>query len=263
MKDHRGSNAKGDFKMSVRATAIEAPQTLKVEQLEPYNKSFGDAPKELLKLVKKEFLGNLWKRFGFFGLIRFFFRVVLARRRIMKTYAREFAELVEKVPNPKLIGEFVAFAAVFNALLNYETREGAYDYLKELLGGAWKESLMLMYQVDDLLMCEGDIFDNFKKMNIGIFTASSIEYNVKEINETENHLNIVVDRCLNVELANTFGVPELARIGCDHDIVAYPPVEERTNSVFRRPRCLAKDGTNCDFHFYRKGHEPEGPYEIH
>ncbi|MHC4598425.1 MAG: L-2-amino-thiazoline-4-carboxylic acid hydrolase [Planctomycetota bacterium] len=242
---------------------VQAMEGQAVEQLERYGKSFGEAPKELLTLVKKEFMGKLWKRFGFFGLIRFFVRVLLEKRKLRRTYAREYDDLVKTVPNPKLIGEFVYFAAVFNALLKYETRDGAYEYLKELLGGAWKESLMMMYQVDDLTKCEGDVFDNFKKMNIGVFTASSVEYNVREIVETENHLNIVVDRCLNVELADTFGVPELGKIGCDHDIVAYPPVEERTNSVFRRPRCLAKDGQNCDFHFYRKGHEPEGPVEIH
>ncbi|MFC1539473.1 L-2-amino-thiazoline-4-carboxylic acid hydrolase [Candidatus Latescibacterota bacterium] len=236
---------------------------MKVESLERYNKSFGDAPKELIKLMQKEFLGKLLKRFGFLGIIGFFVRVMREKKKLMKEYAKEYNNLVKTVPNPKLIGEFVYIAAVFNALLKYETRDSAYEYLKWLLEGVWKESLMMMYQVDDLLKCEGDIFDNFKKINIGTFNSSSIEYNVKEINETENHLNIVVDKCLNVELANTFGVPELGKIGCDHDIVAFPPVEEKTNSVFRRPCNLAKDGKHCDFHFYRKGFEPEGPYEIH
>jgi hypothetical protein len=236
---------------------------MKVEDLERYNKSFGDAPKELIKLMRREFLGKLRKRFGSIGVVGFFVRVMRARKNLMKTYANEYDALKQTVPNPKLIGEFVFVAAVYNALLKYETRDGAYEYLKSLLEGVWDQSLMMMYQVEDLVQCEGDVFDNYKKINIGAFTASSIEYNVKEINETENHLNIVVDRCLNVELANTFGVPELAKIGCDHDIVAFPPVEERTNSVFRRPCSLAKDGVDCDFHFYRKGFEPEGPYEIH
>jgi hypothetical protein len=236
---------------------------MNVEHLERYNKSFGDAPPGLVKLMRKEFLGKLRRRFGLFGVVRFFGSVLRHRRRLMKTYAKEYDELVHTVPNPKLVGEFVFLAAVYNALLRYETRDAAYESLKDLLAGVWEQSLLMMYQVDDLVRCEGDVFDNFKKMNIGIFTASSIEYNVKEINETENHLNIVVDRCLNVELANTFGVPELGKIGCDHDIVAYPPVEARTNSVFRRPCSLAKDGVNCDFHFYRKGFEPKGPYEIH
>jgi hypothetical protein len=236
---------------------------MKVESLDRYNKSFGDAPEALVKLMQREILSKLRKRFGLFGVVGFFIRVLRERKKLMKTYPTEYDRLVKTVPNPKLIEEFVFFAAVFNALLKYETREGAYEYLKSLLGGVWKESLMMMYQVDDLLKCEGDVFDNYKKMNIGIFNSSSLEYNVKEINETDNHLNIVVDKCLNVELANTFGVPELGKIGCDHDIVAFPPVEEKTNSVFRRPQNLAKDGKHCDFHFYRKGFEPEGPYEIH
>ena len=236
---------------------------VQVEDLERYDKSFGDAPDELVKLMRTEFLRKLKVRFGPFGVLRFFMSVVRERRRLMRTYSQEYGELVSTVPNPKLIGEFVLLAAVYNALLQYETRDGAYEYLKSLLEGVWAQSLLMMYQVDDLEQCEGDVFDNFKKMNIGIFTSSSVEYNVKQIHESDNHLNIVVDRCLNVELANTFGVPELAKIGCDHDIVAYPPLEERTNSVFRRPCNLAKDGVDCDFHFYRKGFEPAGPYEIH
>ena len=192
----------------------------KVEDLERYNKSFGDAPPELIKLMRKEFLGKLRRRFGLLGVIGFFASVLRHRRRLMTTYATEYDELVHMVPNPKLIGEFVFLAAVYNALLKHETRDAAYESLKGLLEGVWEQSLLMMYQVDDLVRCEGDVFDNFKKMNVGIFTASSIEYNVKEINQTENHLNIVVDRCLNVELANTFGVPELGKIGCDHDIVA-------------------------------------------
>lgn len=236
---------------------------LKVEQLERYNKSFGNAPKELVKLMQREVLCKLRKRFGFFGIIGFFIRVMREKKKLMKKYAREYGNLIKTVPNPKVIGEFAYLAAVFNALLKYETRDGAYEYVKSLLEGVWKESLMMMYQVDDLIKCEGDVFDNYKKMNIGIFNSSSIEYNVKEINDTDNHLNIVVDKCLNVELANTFGVPEMGKIGCDHDIVAFPPVEERTNSIFRRPCSLAKDGKNCDFHFYRRGFEPKGPYVIH
>jgi len=234
-----------------------------VEDLERYNKSFGDAPKDLTRLLGKELLRKLTKRFGPVGVVRFFVSVARQARSLRRTYASEYEDLVQTVPNPSLVRDFVLLAAVYNALLDYETRDGAYEYLKSLLEGVWQQSLLMMYQVDDLVECDGDVFDNFKKMNIGIFGASSIEYNVKEINETEHHLNIVVDRCLNVELANTFGVPELAKIGCDHDIVAYPPVEARTNSVFRRPCSLAKDGVDCDFHFYRMGFEPEGPYEIH
>jgi hypothetical protein len=237
---------------------------MRVENLDRYNKSFGDAPKELIKIMQKELLGKLRKKFGIFGVIKFFIMVLGERTKMKKKYADDYKRLKRTVPNPKLIDEFVLFASVFNALLKYhKSRDDAYENLKELLKGVWKESLMLMYQVEDLLKCEGDIFENYKKMNMGCFKSSSIEYNVKEIVDEENHLNIVVDKCLNVELADTFGVPELGKIGCDHDIIAFPPVEEKTNSVFRRPCNLAKDGKNCDFHFYRKGFEPEGSYEIH
>lgn len=237
---------------------------MKVENLERYTKSFGDAPKELIKLVQKEFLSKLRKKFGIFGMLLFFLKVLREASKMKKKYSVAYNSYKQSIPNPKLVDEFVLFASVFNVLLkHHESRDEAYEYLKDLLNGAWQYSLMLMYQVDELCRCEGDLFDNFKKMNIGIFKSSSVEYNVKKITNEENHLHIVVDKCLNVEMANSFGVPELTKIGCDHDIVAYPLVEKRTDSVFRRPCSLAKDNKECEFHFYRKGHEPAGEYEIH
>ena len=67
--------------------------------------------------------------------------------------------------------------------------------------------------------------------------------------------------CIQYNLAKAFGVDELGEVGCDHDCFAYPLIEDRVNTVFRRPQTLAKGGTCCDFNFYRKGTEPKGPYE--
>ena len=36
--------------------------------------------------------------------------------------------------------------------------------------------------------------------------------------DEKNVASSTVDRCINVELANAFGVPELAPFGCDNDL---------------------------------------------
>ncbi len=57
-----------------------------------------------------------------------------------------------------------------------------------------------------------------------------------------------------------FDCPEIAKLGCDHDLAGYPPIEDRVNATFRRPCTLAKGDACCDFNFYRKGFEPKGAY---
>ncbi len=58
-----------------------------------------------------------------------------------------------------------------------------------------------------------------------------------------------------------FDCPEIAKLGCDHDLAGYPCIEDRCNAEFRRPCTLAKGGEYCDFHFYRKGFAPKGDFE--
>ena len=84
-------------------------------------------------------------------------------------------------------------------------------------------------------------------------------------NELFDHGNLkvmIVHRCRNCEIAR-LTVPELAPIGCDHDITGYKAIEAKTDMEFRRPETLAKDGRPCRFMFYRKGTAPKDDYEIH
>ena len=52
------------------------------------------------------------------------------------------------------------------------------------------------------------------------------------------------------------GCPELAKLGCDHDLAGYPVILDQVDAEFRRPCTLAKGGEYCDFNFYRKGTAP-------
>lgn len=92
-----------------------------------------------------------------------------------------------------------------------------------------------------------------KKFGFRDFHAPSIE-------ESDNHLRIVVDRCLNVDAGRMFDCPEIAKLGCDHDLAGYPPIEDKLNMEFRRPTTIAKGDSCCEFNFYRKGFAPAGAY---
>ncbi len=115
-----------------------------------------------------------------------------------------------------------------------------------------------IYQIDELVQCEGDNFENFKKFNVAMFEAMDREGTWKTdaiVNEGDR-LRINVISCANVELFSALGCPELGKLGCDHDLAGYPVILDRVGAEFRRPCTLAKGDDFCDFNFYRKGTAP-------
>ncbi len=232
---------------------------LKVEELNRYGKSISDIPPEAMKGQGKVIIRIFLKKFGFFGIFPFTFRVLGERRKLLHKYSKEYKELHNRIP--KAAREITMMISFFNAVARNETKENAYEFCKSIFEGLAKDAYPALYQMKDLQQCEGDLFENYKKFNIAMFKGSTNDFNVKEIIEEENHLNIIVDKCLNVDAGIMFGCPEIAKLGCDVDKAGYPLIEDGVQSVFRRPCTLAKGGSYCDFHFYRKGFEPEKTYE--
>lgn len=232
---------------------------LKVEQLERYGKSITDIPKGAFKGQGLVMFNVFRKKFGILGLIPFVFRVMSERRKLLKNYREQYQELKKLTPSGTK--EITIMISIFNAIAHKESREKAYEFVKNIFQAMVKTSMPSLYQLDDLEKCEGNMFENYKKMNIAMFKASKRDFHIKNIEESENHLRIVLDKCLNVDAGKMFDCPEIAMLGCDHDLAAFPVIEDRVFSVFRRPCTLAKGGSCCDFNFYRKGFEPKGNYE--
>jgi hypothetical protein len=61
--------------------------------------------------------------------------------------------------------------AMFNVIATREGREEAYEFLKGIFQKVAVYSMPAIYQLDDLVRCEGDVFDNCKKFNIAMFEA--------------------------------------------------------------------------------------------
>jgi hypothetical protein len=230
-----------------------------VEQLERYGKSLTEFPEDALKGQGKIMFAAFRRKFGLLGLVPFSFRVLWERHRLLKQHAQEYRELYELMPRPAK--EITMLIAIFNAIARKESREQAYVFVKSIFQVIALKSLPAIYQLDDLVRCDGDVFDNFKKFNVAMFEAGDRDFHVQKFEETDNHLRIVVDRCLNVEAGKMFDCPEIGMLGCDHDLAGYPHVDPVVNAEFRRPCTLAKGGSYCDFNFYRKGFAPKGPFE--
>ena len=119
-----------------------------------------------------------------------------------------------------------------------------------------------IYQISDLVKCEGDVFDNYKKMNRALFNETNRMGTWKHdgFHETDDLLDFKVTTCVNIELWEAIDCPELNVLGCEHDLAGYPLIEEATQSEFRRHCTLAKGGDCCHFKFYRKGTAPITEY---
>ncbi len=67
-------------------------------------------------------------------------------------------------------------------------------------------SMPAMYQIDDLVKCEGDTFENFVKFTRAWFEAMNEEgtWKVKEFKEEQDELSFIVYECLNCIVGKSF-----------------------------------------------------------
>lgn len=155
--------------------------------------------------------------------------------------------------------EWILLIMIYRDLEELEGKEAAYAFVKKAIQRC---SLFMMedfYQADRLAKFE-DPFEAFWTYHKAMFQGD-LNYE-NELIDDGNLKVMVVHRCLNCEIAR-LTIPELAPLGCDHDITGYKSIEDRTDMEFRRPETLAKDGKPCRFMFYRKGSAPKIEAEIH
>lgn len=228
---------------------------MKVEELERYGKPV-EMPKEGLKQQKKVVFGLLRNEFGIFGLAGIMLRVKKHSKRI----TRQYPEVMDKAKriSPVIAKELTMMGALFSAVADCRGRKFAKEFMTEIMQNIAPISMSALYQLNDLVKCEGDVFDNFKKFNRAMFTEVDRIGTWKNtgFHETNDLLEFKVTTCINVDLFEAIECPELNTLGCDHDLAGYPLIEEAVQCDFRRSCTLAKGGDCCHFQFYRKGTAP-------
>ncbi len=230
---------------------------MKVEQLSQYGKTLSGIPKEAMKKQQAIVLRELRRKYGLLGILPFFIKVFFEKRALIKKYSEAYKEVLKfgKITAKEL----PMLIAMFNVVAKKEGRENAYEFVKGIFQKVAVYSLPAMYQIDDLVKCEGDKFDNFVKFNMAWFNAMNEEgtWKVKEMKREKDQLTIVVDYCSGCDISDAFDCPEVAKLGCDHDLAGYPVFIDRVDAEFRRPHTIAKGDEYCDFNFYRKGTAPD------
>jgi len=230
---------------------------MKVEELSQYGKTLTGLPEEALKKQKSIVMGEIRKKFGSAGRLPFFLKVILQQRRLKKTYPQAYQEALKL--SRETAGEITMLIAMFNVIAAREGREEAYEFVKGIFEKVAIHSMPALYQIDDLVRCEGDVFENFVRFNVAWFGAMNEEgtWIVDEMIEEKDKLTMIVTECANCVIGEAFECPEIAKLGCDHDLAGFPVILDRVNAEFRRPHTLAKGDEYCDFHFYRKGMAPD------
>ncbi len=233
---------------------------MKVEELEKYGAKL-EMPKDAMKEQSKIMLRALRRKFGIIGMLGVFKDLFFFQRKLRKDYPETLkkvsamGEVMEK--------ELFTFSGMFLALAKRLGRENAYEFFKtEVMNEIAKTSMASLYQLSDLKKCEGNVFENFKKMNIAMFerTTKDGTWLMESYQDEKDKLTIKVTTCTNIELFNELNVPELGKFGCDHDLAGYPLIEKDVDCDFRRLSTIANGNGYCLFEFYRRGTAPDNAH---
>ena len=230
---------------------------MKVKELSQYGKTLTTIPKKVMKKQLGIMIRDIRKKFGLLGIVPFFIKVLQEQRTLKKSYPEAYREALKI--SKDTAKEVTMLIALFNVIARKESREDAYEFVKGIFQKIAVNSMPAFYQIDDLVQCEGDPFENFMKFNAAWFKAmqEAGTYDVETNMIDGDEQTIVITRCANVVLGQAFDCPEIAKLGCDHDLAGYPVILDRVDAEFRRPHAIAKGDEHCDFHFYRRGTAPD------
>lgn len=222
-----------------------------------YGKSFPFLPrktnvrnKEVMVFVKLQF-----KEIGFFPALFFWLALPFRLGGVNREYPKGM-DLMKKSFGAEAKMEWAFLILVYQDMEKRQSAEYAYDFIKRSIQAAAPFVMNDMYQADYLAKFE-DPFKAFWRYNKAMF-AGDKDYPNYFIEDGENGAKeMIITSCRNCDVS-WLTIPELAKMGCDHDCVGYPAISEQTQMDFRRPQTIAKGGEFCRFMFFRKGTAPEG-----
>lgn len=231
-----------------------------VASLPYYGRSFPFIPWKLSSRLRVSlvFARHLYRELGLPGFLRFWLLVPFRLFPALGRY-REGLRLTRRSFGCMAEMEWLLLLLIYEELERREGKAVAYRFAREAIQDCSRFMMREFYQASRLAEFE-DPFEAFWSYHRAMFHDDANYPN--EMIEEGDRRTMIVHRCRNCEIAQ-LTIPELAPLGCDHDITGYAAIEELVGMEFRRPVTLAKDGKPCRFVFYRKGTAPPGPYENH
>ncbi len=199
------------------------------------------------------FSQHLYQQVGWWQFLQFWlllpFRIPVALRKHGKGL-----ELMKSAYSSLAKFQWLLLIIIYEALEKRYNKAVAYAYAKAAIQDASRTIMNELYQADTLAQFE-DPYLAFWEYHKAMFKDDDNFPN--EIIEGEGVKKMIVHDCRNCAIAK-MTIPELAPLGCDHDITGFQAISDKIGMDFRRPTTLAKDGKPCEFMFFRKGTAPEG-----
>lgn len=231
-----------------------------VSSLSYYGRHFPFIPWSLgSKLrVSLVFARHLFKELGALRFVIFWLALPFRLLPTYRKYRQGFALMAGKFGFMAEM-EWLLLVIIYRDLEKKEGKERAYRFAKTAIQDASSFMMNDFYQADRLAEFE-DPYEAFWLYHKAMFRNDPNYPN--DLIEGKNLKVMIVHRCRNCEIAE-LTIPELAPLGCDHDVTGYRAIQDKVSMEFRRPETLAKDRKPCRFMFYRKGTAPEGAGEVH
>ena len=117
---------------------------MRVEDLSNFGKPLIEFPKKAQRQQARIFMSEIRKRYGTFGLFRFFVSVLIERRRLRLRYHAVFSRL-EKITGPGAVKETLMLVSMFNVIAQREGRGNAYPVIRSMTEKVAPYSMKAMY----------------------------------------------------------------------------------------------------------------------
>ena len=233
--------------------------TASVEHLPHYGKHFPFIPWSLTSKLRVSwvFAAELRRVLGWPRFIAFWLALPFRLPGTLRRHGAGFREMRHRF-GVIAEAEWVLLVVIHGVLERRDGAAAAYDFARRAIQRASTFMMADFYQADLLAGFE-DPFQAFWDYHRAMF-ADDPNYPNELLDVSDDLKVMVVHECRNCRIAE-LTLPQLAPLGCDHDITGYRAIEERTGMEFRRPVTLAKDGQPCRFMFYRAGTAPDE--EVH
>ncbi len=226
-----------------------------IKKVPYYGKHFPFIPWSFKSKIKVSlvFAQTLYQKIGLFQFLKFW--VIILPFNIIQTSKKdkEGLKLMKNAFGLMAKIEWLLLLLIYQFLEKTKDKEFAYQFSKDAIQKASKFMMSDFYQAQVLSKFE-DPFEAFWAYHKAMFKDDP-NYPNELIDEGDCKI-MMVHECKNCIVAQ-LTIPDLAKLGCDHDIIGYKSIEKLTKMEFRRPQTLAKDDKPCKFMFFREGTAPD------
>ena len=226
-----------------------------ISEVPYYGKKFPFIPWSFASKMKVSFVFAkvLYHKIGLVRFLTFWLYVFPLKAFSLYRRNKEGLKLMQNSFGKMAEVEWFLLVVIYRYLEQFKDADFAYAFAKEAIQEASKFMMSDFYQAKILARFE-DPFEAFWLYHKAMFEDDPNYPN--ELIDEGDCKTMIVHECKNCIIAE-LTIPELAKLGCDHDVTGYKSIEKLVKMEFRRPQTIAKDDKPCQFMFFKEGTAPD------